>query len=87
MIGPVDPIIWYAEREVSGHTPKHFVKTTTALTTESKLWILNTLKGRYSVAHSEIRDGDAFDLLISTLYGYPAFEDPKEAILYELTWS
>lgn len=84
---PIDPVIWYSDREVTGHTPKHFVKTNTALTTESKFWILNTLKGRFSIMHSEMRDGDAFDVLISTLYGYPAFEDPKEAIVYELTWS
>lgn len=83
----IDPVIWYAEREVPGHTPKHFVKTNTVLTTESRLWIHNTLKGRYSINHNDVRDGDAFDVLVSTLYGYPAFEDPKEAILYELTWS
>ena len=83
----IDPVIWYAEREVSGHTPKHFVKTKTALTTESRLWILNNLRGRFSINHNEVHDGDAFDVFVSTLYGYPAFEDPKEAILYELTWS
>lgn len=83
----IDPVQWYAEREVTGHTPKHFIRTKTPLTTESKLWIQDNLRGRYSIHHAEMRDSDAFDLIVKSLFGYPAFEDPKEAIIYELTWS
>lgn len=84
----IDPVLWYGEREVTGHTPKHFTRTKTPLTSESRLWIQDNLRGRYSIHHTEMNDAsDTFDLVISSLFGYPAFEDPKEAIIYELTWS
>jgi hypothetical protein len=82
----IDPAVWYTDREVFNHTPIHFVKVKTALTEESKSWILNNLKGRFTTVHSDVFENSEFDLLIQSLYGYPAFEDPKEAILFELTW-
>lgn len=82
----IDPAVWYIEREVFNHTPNHFVKVKTALTTESKAWILNNLKGRFATVHSDIYENSEFDLIVQSLYGYPAFEDPKEAIMFELTW-
>ena len=79
----IDPTSWFSERELK-YTPKHFVISTTHLTVESKVWILNKLKGRFSVTFVE----DNFDdFLVFHTMGNPAFEDPKEAILYELTWS
>jgi hypothetical protein len=54
------------------------------LTVDSKIWILNKLKGRFSVAFAE---DDTDDILVFQLMGKPAFEDPKEATFYELTWS
>jgi hypothetical protein len=79
----IDPVGWFTEREIK-HTPKHFIVSTTALTADSKIWILNKLKGRFSVAFSE---DTIDDFLVFQLMGKPAFEDPKEAIFYELTWS
>jgi len=69
---------WFTERELSVN-PKHFTKTSTPLTPEAKVWILERLHGRFST-HTE-RTGAW--LVVS---GYPTFEDPKEAVFYELTW-
>ncbi len=79
---------WYNDRELK-FTPIHFVVSKTALTTESKLWIINTLKGRYSILQGQ-QDIDMQKnpwMFISDLETVPAFEDPKEAVLYELTWA
>jgi hypothetical protein len=45
-----------------------------ALTSESKTWISEKLHGRYCLQPQR-----------SSLQ-YPSFEDPKEALFYELTW-
>jgi hypothetical protein len=79
----IDPASWFTERELK-YTPKHFVVSTTPLTVDSKIWILNKLKGRFSVAFAE---DSTDDVLVFQLMGKPAFEDPKEATFYELTWS
>jgi hypothetical protein len=81
----IDPATWYSERELK-FTPKHFTITHTELTPESKHWILNKLKGRFSVVHNQPID-ESLNLFMTTFYGHPAFEDPKEAVAYELVWS
>ena len=77
----IDPYIWFAEREVK-FLPKHFTISTTELTVESKQWILDNLKGRFCIVHlsSQI-------FLIDMYLGNIAFEDPKDAVFYELKWS
>ena len=56
--------------------PKHFIKCQAPMTTESKLWIYETLTGRFYI--------DEYDLFFDTnVY----FEDPQEATMYELKWS
>lgn len=87
MVNELDPIGWYSNRELL-HTPTHFVVATTELTNESKMWIMNNLKGRFSV----VRGQDGTKMIGSIPFldlsdGYPAFEDPREATLYELKWS
>ena len=77
----IDPLIWYSEREVS-FTPKHFVMARSRLTVDSKRWILSTLRGRFSFV---MDDNEEFLSLDFDLI--PAFEDPQEAIVYELMWS
>jgi hypothetical protein len=58
--------------------PCHFIKTHTPATPESKQWIQEKLRGRYSLT-----------LSFGAVFGdnIPAFEDPEEATFYELTWS
>lgn len=80
----IKPIDWYSERKL-GYTPKHFTIANTALTTEAELWIRSKLEGRYSVT-SNLQGGDEFDFLFN-MNEFPAFEDPKEAMMYELKWS
>ena len=81
----IDPITWFSERELQ-YTPAHFVVTKNPLNGESRQWILDKLSGRFSVVY-ESRTNDDLDFLLSIPHGYPAFEDPKEAIMYELRWS
>jgi hypothetical protein len=69
---------WFTERELSVN-PKHFTKTSTLLTPEAKVWILEKLHGRFSTYH---KTNDSF----MSSGSCPTFEDPKEAVFYELTW-
>lgn len=71
---------WYKARELS-YCPKHFIPAITPLTEEGKFWVLERLRGRYYIEFSGFRRS-IFDNKI-VIY----FEDPKEAVLYELTWS
>jgi hypothetical protein len=80
----LDPRTWFSERELS-YTPKHFVITKHEFTNESKQWVLDKLSGRFSVAPYFNDDTDNFLLMFST--GHLAFEDPQEALFYELKWS
>jgi hypothetical protein len=87
----VNPLHWFGNRELE-YTPKHFTIARTPLTEESKLWILNTLTGRFSVFNAEENIDDDFlggvtVFTLSSNMGRPAFEDPTEAVFYELTWS
>lgn len=50
--------------------PTHFTACTTAINGEIRDWILEKLQGRFVIT-PDFR---------------PAFEDPKEAVFYELTW-
>ena len=67
---------WFIERSLL-NPPKHFVKATAVLSQENEEWIREKLIGRYSVY---LRNGE---------YSRPspAFEDPQEAVFYELTWA
>jgi hypothetical protein len=72
---------WFCNRELI-YCPPHFIKTNTPVTIEAKLWILEKCIGRYCYLQ-QIND----DIWLNVDLNFPAFEDPKEAILYELTWS
>ena len=79
----INPMTWFTERKQQ-HKPKHFVSTSTPLTTESIEWIANTLEGRYYLTGLGCYQPEKYKY---DLNEFPAFEDPKEAILYELKWS
>lgn len=70
---------WFSDREVD-ILPKHFVKATTPVTQEAVSWVLQNLIGRFSITVSL----DEFQLI---RIRYIWFEDPKEAMMYELKWS
>lgn len=80
----IDPITWFGMREVK-FTPPHFVQTKTPLTPESRSWIYNSLRGRFSISYPDEIDNDMFSLI--SLSGCPAFELPEEALAYELKWA
>lgn len=76
----VDPRIWYAEREIL-YPFNHFITASTPLTAESKQWVLDYLTGRYSITQNTM------NFLFDGTLGIISFEDPKEALIYELKWS
>jgi hypothetical protein len=80
----IDPFTWCGDRELK-YKPKHFVTVRTSVTIESKKWIYNKLKGRFAITFGNPTDDQL--LLDFELFGFPSFEDPSEAVLYELTWS
>lgn len=76
---------WFIDRELD-FLPKHFIISKTQITHESKVWILENLKGRFCIV-SYIDERRPFDVFSFLPNDYPAFEDPQEAILYELKYS
>ena len=72
---------WFSERNVHTHCPEHFIVTRTRLTPETLNWVTEKTHGRYSIVkNSSVPTAyDAFNVI--------AFEDKKDAVLYELTWS
>lgn len=78
----LDPITWFSERELT-YTPKHFIVTTHPCTEESKQWVLDKLSGRFSITYPSVSN-TIFELITPSCI---AFEDPQEAVFYELKWS
>ncbi len=76
----LDPQIWFGNRNLS-YKPLHFVTAGTPLTTESALWIIHNLSGRYTFSGSMGLNDDLEEVI------YPSFEDSSEVVLYELRWS
>ncbi len=69
---------YFAERQLD-FLPKHFVVTNTAINNESLRWIYEKLHGRF---YLKTNASHLFDL-----DQYPCFEDPSEAVIYEITWA
>jgi len=78
----IDPQSWFGIREIKGPVPKHFVKTSTCMFEESYLWVVKKLYGRFGTNSIEINNFSTFGT-----HTYIYFEDPKEAMIYELRWS
>lgn len=79
----LDFYTWYTERCL-GYKPRHFVLAKTVITQESHIWIYSKLKGRFTLLLCTEEATSIFDTKGQLV---PAFEDPEEAVLYELTWS
>lgn len=82
----IDPFFWFSDRRLE-YTPKHFVITNTPATTESLLWVINNFKGRYSLISEYLNYDDILSIIADFDIGMLAFEDPTEAVFYELKWS
>lgn len=79
----MNPYVWFGDRLVSP-IPRHFVKTSTPLSEDSREWVLTSLKGRYGTVDNENPDMNSLSLDWKT---YIYFEDSAEAMIYELRWS
>ena len=66
---------WFIKRELD-FVPKHFAVSSIPITAESRIWIQEKLSGRYTMLLPE-------NIFLGRV---PAFEDPKEAMFYALTW-
>lgn len=77
---------WHVARELN-FLPKHFIVSNTAITHESKQWILENLTGRFCIVSQVDTDLSEISSKLYLPKDCPAFEDPKEAILYELKFS
>lgn len=67
---------WYMRRKLE-NIPAHFVATRTSITDQSLAWIYEKCTGRFGLY---LKGGlQAFKV-------HPYFEDPREAMLYELVW-
>lgn len=71
---------WHVKRELE-FCPKHFITVKTPINDERYFWIQEKLTGRFCL----IKNGDGLLLFLEDYY--PSFEDPQEAVLYELTFS
>lgn len=76
----VNPLLWYSTRELKSPAP-HFVKCSTPINDNSLQWVYTKLQGRFSKEDSS----DSDDFFVTTQF--ISFEDPAEAMLYELRWS
>ena len=76
---------WYKNRFLKDQIPNHFTITRTPSTTENLEWVLEKLHGRFAVVQNNGNNNET-DLNCPPLTSY-TFEDPKEAVQFELTWS
>jgi len=80
----MNPVLWFANRRLD-KVPPHFTKCTTPINDDIEFWILTKTYGRYSIILET--DHATENIFISTDAQLVYFEDPKEAVLYELRWS
>lgn len=71
---------WFAKRLVD-HCPPHFVRTDFPATKESILWVYEHLNGRFAIIKKES------EFLLFDMDTFLAFEEPDEAVIYNLKWS
>lgn len=81
----INLMTWYANREMD-YCPKHFVQVNTHITDERHQWILENLKGRYYIGYKTTTNTTP-EFLALFENTYPYFEDPQEAVIYELKFS
>lgn len=71
--------------------PKHFIYAYTPVTKESMFWITTVLVGRYGITRAPntivFTQATAHPFMLMSDLDIPCFEDSREAVLYELTWS
>lgn len=76
---------WHTNRCLE-FCPKHFIWVKIPLSEDAKLWITDRLSGRYYIGSYPSVDPDSVNLWLETST-YVSFEDPQEAVLFQLAWS
>jgi hypothetical protein len=79
----IDPLVWFANRKIN-FEPPHYIRAKTPINKESNQWIIEKLRGRYCYVNSTDLSWDQITVRDNKI---PSFEDPAEAVFYELTWS
>lgn len=80
----INLMTWFTERQLD-YLPKHFIPANAYIDEERHLWILEKCTGRFYLGHKNNTESSEFMFLLKEEIVY--FEDPQEAVLYELTWS
>jgi hypothetical protein len=80
----ISPLVWFGKREVT-HIPKHFVKAPTPVLEDSYEWVQCKLTGRFGIGNGLDTDNDL--MVVTSLTQYIYFEDPADAMMFELRWS
>lgn len=75
---------WHYNRFLKNQVPNHFTITRTKQSVENFNWVLEKLHGRFALVQNNNYDNEDFLSYYQKTY---AFEDPKEAVQFELTWS
>ena len=84
-IEDINKSTWFTKRYVE-HVPCHFVTASTPVDDENLAWVYQKTHGRFSIVQptdDRYRNDETYFYNIKVY----AFEDPKEAVQFELTWS
>jgi hypothetical protein len=68
---------WFGDRKLD-YLPTHFIKCNAPLNEDSTFWVYEVLKGRFYIDTHHTLFSDE-----NSIY----FEDPQEAVMFELKWS
>jgi len=80
----ISPLVWFGKRQVNP-IPKHFVRATTPGTEGAYEWVQCKLTGRFGImTGADIDDGLVLSTGLTEIF---YFEDPADAMMYELRWS
>jgi|APCry1669190327_1035288.scaffolds.fasta_scaffold04067_2 hypothetical protein len=80
----LNPQVWFGNRELD-FKPPHFIKTSTPVDKENYAWVVSKLSGRFCTADGTLLNDSNFAIFVTISYFY--FEDPKDAMLFELRWA
>ena len=79
----INLMTWFSDRQIN-FCPKHFVFVKIPITDESHNWIIDRLSGRFHISADPNQSSSS---ILFDVDEYPSFEDPQEAMLFQLTWS
>jgi hypothetical protein len=78
----IDYNTWFTNRELK-EKPIHFVQATAHATLERVIWVHENLRGRFCIHRKEPPRLDSYFNIVEVI----SFEDPAEAMFFDLRWS